>query len=224
MQPPAPPRQLKIGTIIDKTLAVAELNFAAIAIYVLGLSLLNTAIAYFTLSLTGALERSGIALVQFAIGVTAAYLLLDAMVRNTGLRTRTNEDVFFAYLGLSVLYTLGVIAGLIVIILPGLVLIARWSIAQPMMIARGDGVMQALGGSWERTKGNEFQIIVAVLALFVVPIGVVIAGGVMFDPANPVGIGITQLASTAMSALGIAMGVALYGLMEGGRVAATPAG
>jgi hypothetical protein len=223
MDAPAPPRQLKIGTIIDKTLGVVEFSTAAVAIYVAGLTLVNAVVTYFTIGM-GPMEQAGVGLVKFVVGVTAGYLLLDAMVRKTGLRTRTDEDVFFAYFGLSILYTAGVVLGFIFIVLPGLVIMARWSLAQPMMIARGDGVMKALGESWERTKGNEFQIIVAVLALFFVPVALVIAAAVMFDPADPIGIGLTQFVSSLMSAVGLAMGVALYGMMEGHRIAASARG
>jgi len=223
MQMVAPPRQLKIGTIIDKTLGVVEYSAAAVAIYVAGLTLANAVIKYFTVTM-GPLEQLGASLAQFVVGITAAYLLLDAMVRRTGLRSRADEDMFFAFFALSILYILGLFAGLIALVLPGLVIMARWSIAQPLMIARGDGAMKALGESWERTKGNEFQIIVAVLALYVVPIAIVIACSLMFDPADPIGIGVSQLASSAVSALGLAMGVALYGLMEGARGATSAAG
>jgi membrane-anchored glycerophosphoryl diester phosphodiesterase (GDPDase) len=222
METVAPPRQLKIGTIIDKTLGVIEHAVVPAAIYVAVLAPLTAAITYFTADMTGALERLGVTLVQFVVGVTAAYLLIDAMLRKTGLRTRTDEDVFFAYFALSILYILGLIAGLIALVIPGLVVMARWSLAQPMMIARGDGVMQALGNSWERTKGNEFQIIAAVLALYIVPIALIIASAVMFGSADPVGIVVTQLLSSAMSVLGAAMGVALYGLMEAHRVTVSP--
>lgn len=218
MQPVAPPRQLKIGTIIDKTLGVMEHCVAIAAIYVAGLTLFSAAIKYFTLGMTRPVELLGVTVVSFAVSVAAAYFALNAMLEKTGLRSRTSDDVFFAYIGLSILYILGVGLGFIAIILPGLVIMARWSLAQPMMLARGDGVMQALGASWERTKGNEFQIIVAVLALFVVPIAIVIASGAMFGQESAVGIVLTQFVSSAMSALGLAMGVALYGLMEGHNV------
>lgn len=220
----APPRQLKIGTIIDKTLGVAELSIVPAAIYVVGLTIVSAAIKYFTLGMTRPLEVLGVAVVTFAVSVTAAYFALNAMLEKTGLRSRTAEDVFLAYIGLSILYTLGVVAGFIAIILPGLVIMARWSLAQPMMLARGDGAMQALGASWERTKGNEFQIIVAVLALFVVPVAIVIASGVMFGQESAIGIVLSQFVSSVMSALGLAMGVALYGLMEGHNVNRSLAG
>jgi hypothetical protein len=218
METVAPPRQLKIGTIIDKTLGVMEHSIAPAAIYVVGITIVNAAVKYLTLGSTRPLELVGSAVVQFVVGITAAYLLLNAMLEKTGLRTRGAEDVFFAYFALSILYTLGVMAGFIAIVLPGLVIMARWSLAQPMMLARGDGVMQALGGSWERTKGNEFQIIVAVLALFVVPVAAIIASSVMFGQESLTGIIVSQLFSSATSALGAAMGVALFGLMEGHTV------
>lgn len=219
MEPVAPPRQLKVGTIIDKTLGVIEHSVAPVAIYVAGLTIVTAAIKYFTATMTRPAELAGVGLVQFVVSLAAAYFVLDAMLQKTGLRTR-REDVFFAYFGLSILYTLGVAAGLFVIILPGLVIMARWALAQPMMIARGDGIMQALGGSWERTKGNEFQIIAAVLALYIVPVALLIASSVWFGQTDPVGIVLSQLLSCAMSVLGLAMGVALYGLMEGRNVAA----
>jgi hypothetical protein len=223
MESVAPPRQLKIGTIIDKTLGVMEHCVAPAAIYVVGLTIVSAGVKYFTLGMTRPLELLGVAVVTFVVGVAAAYFLLNAMLEKVGLRSRGSEDLFFAYFGLSILYILGLLAGFIAIILPGLVIMARWSLAQPMMLARGDGVMQALGGSWERTKGNEFQIICAVLALFVVPFAIVIASSVMFGPESLTGIIVTQLFSSAMSALGAAMGVALYGLMEAHRVTVSPA-
>ena len=220
MEPMAPPRQMKIGTIIDKTLGVVEYSAAPVAMFVAGLTVVLAAVKYFTLGM-GITEQLGSGLAQFVASLTAAYFLLDAMVRKTGLRSRTNDDVFFAYIGLSILYTLGVMAGLIALIIPGLVIMARWILAQPMMLARGDGVMQALGASWERTKGNEFQILIAMLALYVLPIAIVIACSALFDPADPVGIVVSQLASSAMSALSLAMGVALFGLMEGAQATAS---
>ncbi len=215
----APPRQLKIGTIIDKTLGVIEHSLAPAALYVAGVTFASAGVKYLTLGSTKPLEMAGSALVQFVVGITASYLLITAMLEKTGLRER-KEDVFFAFFALSVLYTLGVLLGFIAIVLPGLVIMARWSLAQPMMLARGDGVMQALGGSWERTKGNEFQIIVAVLALFLVPVAVIIASGVMFGQDNVTGIVVSQIFSSATNVLGAAMGVALYGLMEGHGMAA----
>ena len=217
-----PPRELKIGKIIDKTLAVLEHNAVSAAIFVGGLTLINGAIAYFSLGLEAPVQQLEIGLAQFVIGVVFAYWMLDGALRTTGLRTRKEGQVLLPYFALSVLYTLGVVFGLLLVIIGALIFMARWSIAQSLLVGRGASVFEAFGESWERTKGNEVQIIAAALALLVPLIVMVILAGVLFDPEGVVGIGISQLATSAISLVSIAMGVALYGLMGGVRDAVAP--
>ena len=207
-------RKLKVGTIVDKALAVLELNTKPVLIYVVVFTAVNFAISYFSLSLTAIMEQVGVGIAKFVVGVAAGYMLLDAMISRTGLRSRASDDVFFPFVGLSVLYILGVYAGLIAVVIPGLVVMARWSIAQPMLVARGGGVVATLGESWERTSGAEFQILGAMLALLILPIAILITCGVLFKPEDLVGIAVSQLATSALSIVSAAMGVALYGLIE----------
>ena len=108
------------------------------------------------------------ALLKFVVGVVGGYLLIETMVRKTGLRTRTDNEAFLPYLLMLVPYTLGVMLGLIVFILPGLIIMARWSIAQPLLVARGDRPMQALGESWKLTKGNSVRLFLFYLLLIIV--------------------------------------------------------
>jgi hypothetical protein len=208
-------RSLKIGTIIDKTLGVVEHGMKPTLIYVVGLTLINAAIGYYTVGMTAPMDQVVIGLGKVVVGVVTAYVLFDALLRRTGLISRTEGDVFLPYVGLSILYTLGVVAGMIAIVIPGLVIMARWMIAQPLLIGRGYGVRQALGESWERTRGSEFTILGAWFALALPLLAVVIACAILFDPADPIGIVITQLASSAMSVVSLAMGVAVYGLIVG---------
>lgn len=214
-----PPRELKIGKIIDKTLAVLEHNAVPAALYVAGLTVINTVAGYFSVDLTSPSRATQIGLAQLAVGVVFAYVLLDTALRRTGLRSREGGQVFLPYLGLYLLSALGVIAGLILLILPGLVFAARWSIAQPLLVGRGAGVMDALGESWQRTKGNEVQILVAAFALLLPLIATIILAGILTDPKSLIGIGIAQLATSGLSLVSIAMGVALYGMMLGGAAA-----
>ena len=213
------PRSLKTGTIIDKTLAVLEICAKPALLYVAALTAINAAIKYFTLEMTAMMDQLAISLGTFALGVIAAYLLIDAMLGRTGLRDRTEGDVFLSFVVLSILYTLGVLAGLILIVIPGLVVMARWSLAQPMLVAQGISAKQALGESWARTSGAEIQILVAALALIAVPLAVIIACAVLFDPADPAGIVVSQLATSAISVVSVALGVALYGLIIGSQAA-----
>lgn len=208
-------RDLKIGVIIDKTLGVLERAAVPALIYFAALTLVNGAITYFTGAMIAPLQVLAIQLLKMVVGIVAGYLLLDVMVRKTGLLSRKGEDAFMAFFGLSLLSGLAVFVGFILLVIPGLFLIARWSIAQPLVVARGDGVMRALGESWERTRGNEFQILIAMLALLVLFIAVAIAGTALFEKTDLIGIAVTQAGSSAMSAVSLAMGVALYGLIVG---------
>lgn len=219
----APPRDLKIGTIVDKTFGVMEHGLAAVAIYVVALTVINGALTYFALTMTAPMQLLGFQLANLAVGIVGAYFLIEALVRKTGLRSRTDDEAFLPFLGLYVLYSLGFLLGLILLVLPALFVTARWSIAFPLLLARGDRPTKALGESWERTRGNEFPILVSMLALAVVPIAVIIACRVLFGQENLFGLVVGQLATSAISATLLAMGVALYGLIIGAPAASSPA-
>jgi hypothetical protein len=209
------PRELKIGTIIDKTLAVIERCGLATLIYFVALTVIDAAIGYFALSMTAPLQQVEMRLLQSLVGLICAYFFIDAMVRKTGLRSRQAGDVFLPFLGLYILYSIGVVLGFILIIFPGLYIMARWSIAQPMLIARGGGPMQALGDSWEETEENAFQILIASLVFLVPAIAISTLCTFMLGRTSIAGMLISQIASSATSVLVLAMGVALYGLIVG---------
>ena len=212
----AAPRDLKIGKIIDKTLGVIERTALPALIFVIVVTALCAPISWFTVGSLSASRLAGGELLKAVIGIVAAYFLIVPMLRRAGLHTRSDADAFLPFIGLSVLSALGVLLGFIAFIIPGLFVMARWSIAQPLLVGRGTGVMESLGESWERTRGNEFSIIIAALALALAPIVVMIATAVFFEETSPVRIVVTQLASSAMSAIFLGMGVAIYGLMMGG--------
>ena len=215
----AAPRDLKIGKIIDKTLGVVERTAFPALIFVIVVTALCAPISWFTVGSLSASRLAGGELLKAVIGIVAAYFLIVPMLRRAGLHTRSDADAFLPFIGLSVLSALGVLLGFIAFIIPGLFVMARWSIAQPLLVGQGTGVMESLGESWERTRGNEFSIIIAALALALAPIVVMIATAVFFEETSPVRIGVTQLASSAMSAIFLGMGVAIYGLMTGGSEA-----
>jgi hypothetical protein len=221
--PVTPPRSLKIGTIIDKTLGVIEHSIPPVAIFVGVLTVINSGVAWFTLEMKGATDAVVIWFAGVAVGIVAGYLLLDAVVKRTGLRSRGEGDVFLTYVGMSLLFTLGFVAGLIALILPGLVVMARWSLAGPLVIARGEGATRALGESWELTRGGEFSILIAMLALVGPLIAVIATVSAIFAPGDPIGIVVGQLVTSLTSVVTIAMGVALYGLIVGAPQVASAA-
>jgi hypothetical protein len=210
----APTRELKIGTIIDKALAVLERCAVPALIFLVTLTAVNCAIDYFTWD-AAPLSQLGVTPLRVVIGVFFSYNLLKVMVDRTGLRSRGDADVFLTYFGLTILYGLAIAVGLILLVIPALFLMARWSLAQPLVVARGDGVMKAFGQSWERTSGNDFPIIISVLVLVMIPTAIAIAAGVMFEKGDVIGMVVAQVAQSVGSLMGLCMGVALYGIIIG---------
>lgn len=219
--PVTPPRSLKIGVIIDKTLGVIEHSLVPVAIFVVVMTAINGAVAWFTIDMKSVTDALVIWVTGVVVGIVAGYLLIDAVVKRTGLLSRGEGDVFLTYVGMSLLFTLGFVAGLIALIIPGLIIMARWSIAGSLVIARGEGATRALGESWELTRGGEFSILIAMLALLGPLIVVIITVGAMFAPGDPIGIAVGQFVTSLTSVVTVTMGVALYGLIVGPPVVAS---
>lgn len=210
-----PTRELKIGKIIDKTLGVLELNAVPALIFVAVLSALTFPIAYTSAGSTAPMLLAGGQLLRSLIGIVCGYFLISTMVRRAGLRSGPGGDMLLPYIGMSLLAALAVMLGMIALILPGLFLMVRWSMAQPLMVAQDKGVMASLGESWERTSGNEFSIFVAGIAVILIPMAVIIASGILLGEENPLGMAISEIGTSAINAVLLAMGVALYGLIVG---------
>lgn len=218
----AAPRELKIGAIIDKTMSVLERNAVPALIFVAALVVVQCPITYLTVT-AGALSKLAVTLLTVVISVVASYLLLNTMIRRTGLLSRTREDVFLTYFGLAILSALAIMVGMILLVIPALFLMARWSIAQPLVVARGDGVKQAFGESWQKTSGSEFQIIVAVLVLVIPLTAISVLCGLLLDKGSVVAIVVAQIAQSGASVASVSMGVALYGMIVGVPKAAAAA-
>ncbi|WAT18583.1 glycerophosphoryl diester phosphodiesterase membrane domain-containing protein [Aurantiacibacter sp. MUD11] len=209
-------RELKIGSIINATLDVIERNMVPALIFVMVVTAVNAAIAYLGLSYTSFTRELAKGAIAFVFAVAAAYVLFEVMLRKGNLVERKSDEELLGYALLSILYSLGVGIGFILIIFPGLYFMARWSVAQPLVIARGNGAIEAMKESWERTKGSEFSILIAIVILIIVPAAISFLVTTGFEPDDLLGITISQLISSASSMIGIAMGGALYRLIIAG--------
>jgi hypothetical protein len=103
------------------------------------------------------------------VSLVAGYLLLRAMLLAAGLAEAGSVAAFGSYFGMSLLEGLGIIAGVLLLIVPGIILAVRWSVAGPYLLCERSGVSDALGRSFERTKGSGW-IIFGVSLLGALPI------------------------------------------------------
>lgn len=100
------------------------------------------------------------ALVSFLVSFFVGYHVLEALLDNEGLLHDSHSGRrYLSYFGASLLAGLGMIVGLLFFILPGVLLIARWSVALSFVIGEGDRATEALRKSWEATRGSTWSIL-----------------------------------------------------------------
>jgi hypothetical protein len=87
-------------------------------------------------------------------------------------------------IGVSFLSGLGILVGLLLLIIPGIILFVRWSIAIPIVLSKGDGVIAALRESWYRTEGHFWPILGLLLVVYVPLFAFAFAVGVLIPSAG----------------------------------------
>ena len=81
---------------------------------------------------------------------------------------------------IGILSGLGVLAGLILLVVPGLVLFVRWSMSVPYALAEDLGATDSLRASFEETRDSFWPILLLLSACYV-PFGIAIAGMALLE-------------------------------------------
>lgn len=192
-------RKLTVGEVINGTISsIAEAKEAAI-LYIAVFTFLGTAFEWGTVQIAGQdgtlFDDSGWLLSLFGIGaglggillailaVIGQYLLWEAVLRSLGFAEDMGPKRILAFFGQAILTGLCVGFGFLLLIVPGLIFMARWSAAPAYLIGERQGVIEAMGSSWDQIRGNTTPIVLAIIAaaiLFLVVFGSLtyaIAGG-----------------------------------------------
>lgn len=100
-------------------------------------------------------------------------------------------------LGLMILWWLGITFGLILLVVPGLILLAMWAAAMPAMIAEGTGVIESFARSRELTRGYRLKVFVFLLlfAILFYLVFAVLIGGLLGGVSLGGAMGAAQLES-----------------------------
>lgn len=153
-------------------------------------------------------------LVLLVVSFVANYFLLKRYLAVRG-RLQKDANRFWPYLGMAILSAFAIVFGLILLIVPGIILLVRWSAASGYIIGAGQGVSDALTSSWNATKGHGWAIFFAGIALFV---GVMVAASVIGGTMGAVGLpGVDTVAAfieAASGAIFSAFGIAIYCLVQ----------
>lgn len=118
-------------------------------------------------------DRAEFALLASVVTLAMQYWLTAGLLDDLGLRL-AGKPRFLAFFLTSALTWLGIFAGLVLGLVPGLILLAGWWVATVALIAGEGNVVGSIAYSWRVTRGLRGDILgtgIAMLAPFVVGLG-----------------------------------------------------
>jgi hypothetical protein len=182
-------KMLDIGEVLADTFAVVGRTFVILAnlavllvgipaaIIIAGAALTPVSPVFAILQLIGVLALLvGEFLVYGAIFQVVMGDLRGQPV-STSLMFKTAARKFWPMVGLAILFASSVIAGSLLLIVPGVILGLAWSVAMPALVLEDRGVFDSLKRSAALTRGKRWSIF---LLLFIVWIVLVIVELVLF--------------------------------------------
>jgi hypothetical protein len=159
---------LTTGLILDRTFALLRQNAARPAVAVIAMTVPAVAA---DLGWGG----DGLFFLVNVVTFVAQYWLTAALLDELGLR-ETSRARFPAFFWLGILSGLGIILGVILLVIPGVILMVRWSIAGPAVIATDGSAVEAMSYSWRETVGHFWPILAAFLTIWAATAAGVAAG------------------------------------------------
>ena len=144
-------------------------------------------------------------LILFVIYMVLASILQAALVRVTiedlngqqptfGDALSRGIAVLLPIIGLSILMYLGIAIGFMLIIIPGIYLLVRWSAAIPALVQERRGILESMKRSAELTKGSRWRILGLIVIVYIVLIVIQMVLGLLI-------IAVTGLAGSIVGAL-----------------------
>lgn len=152
-------RQLDARTILDRTMTMIERDMVT--------ALLALATFTITMVVQDVLADWHIAMILLSLGVslTLQYLVMRQAIASAGIQLAERAALGKSFCGTAIAVSLLSGLALLLLIVPGVYLYLRWSIATPLVLAEGETTDSAMSGSTARTTGHLVQIGLAQLVL-----------------------------------------------------------
>jgi hypothetical protein len=187
--------KLGIGDVFGRTVELVRANAA--------LFLVMMAIMVVVSSAGDILLGDESAMLSLPIGIASLFVQYETtrrLLAHEGLMFGEMGRIrFLALFGLCFVTNAAILLGLLALVLPGLYLMARWSISVPVLIGDDVGINEAMGTSWERTRAHALPI-AAVFTLVFLP---VFAIAIMLGA-------LTEISQAGAAALSIALNLVVY--------------
>lgn len=216
-------REASVGAILNRAVDVVRGSSKEVAIFVVAIGGLVAVGSAVSLTTTAAMEFSAGWDTEIAtsawgplfdiflnvVSIVAGFLLmrryLDANGRHVG------DGRFWPYFGMAILSILAIIVGLLFLVVPGIILIVRWTAASGFLISQNRGVTESLGASFEATKGSSWQIFFAAIVLLLgLAIASVVIGGIFAIFSLTVVGYLSAFLEALSNAIFLAFGIAVF--------------
>jgi hypothetical protein len=223
------PNFFRMGRVVQRTFDTigrnAALFFGLSALFNLPIlfmqwGVLSSAVAAQQGAFNGtALAMTGLGLLVFIF----CYAILEAAIIHgtfadlSGRKARFGDCVatgiraFPAMIAISVLYTLGVAVGLVLLLIPGLIWAVMWAVVFPVRVVEHTGLGESFGRSRVLTKGHRWAIVGLVLIASV--LNAVIGGVITISTGG--GDVAAAPAPTSTALLVQALGTYVYAIISG---------
>lgn len=202
--------RISIGALLHAFTGLVGRYAGIIAAAVVALAVLDTALE---MAIGASFQLAG-----NIVSMVASFFLLKHMLGSEGFIER--EGSFGRYFGASLLSSLGTIVGLILFVLPGFFLAARWAAATSLAITRDLSASQALAASWALTKPSAGILMLLYIILLTLFIGLVFAIGASaaLMGGSEEGLGFSAATNLVIDlglVLGVVLNVAIYSELLG---------
>ena len=233
-QSPVPQKRIDPGRVISETFEVYGHNFAPLV----GMGLVVFLVVGIVSGLLDSAENWFLSLLASVIRLagTAIYTgFVVKLVQDTrdGKRDFAIGDLFSAAMPAvgaliinGILWGFGVGIGLVLLIVPGLILMTIWAVAQPAIVVEGRGPVETFGRSRELVRGEGWSVfgtIVLVWLILLAAVLITVFLGLALGVVGVIILGII-LSALATPVFAVAVSVLFFDLGGGqGAAAAAPA-
>ncbi|WP_340586228.1 hypothetical protein [Erythrobacter alti] len=192
-------KRVDLGLLIRDSFAVLASVKREVALYLGGL------LALALLAEINSQVRGIVAIVSLLVFFLGQYFLYQAILRKAGLLQDDRKRIF-GFVGMTLMLGFAIYVGFAFLVIPGLLLGAKWIMAPTYLVARDRNVFEAIGDSWRASEFNTGQLVVGYLVFWVLWTVVFIALAGIGEAILPSGGGSqSALAWLAMHLLPVAM-------------------
>lgn len=159
-----------LGELINLTLAGLRDHVLPCAAAVVALVAINVAVDL-------ALGESGANVVSGLLSVVVQMVFMRAILAREGLPN--GDQSYGSLFGMSLMANIAIAVGMVLLIIPGLYLMARWFIAGPLIFAEERTAGGSLSRSWEMTEDSAWTLVGLYLLVMTPPILAVVGAATL---------------------------------------------